>query len=579
MIQGALVKSLISPLAYAAAALVSLSTATTPASASPSVFEPSVEAWSRDIDTIVQDALTVHPNAFTKIGRSAFLQRAEELKRSLRDLSQEQRVVRAMQLVASVGDGHTQLETNNPRWGIWYPIRTYQFTDGYFITGALQPVQELVGAQILEVHGKPVEEAAEAARTLFGADNDSGARNNLFALSDAVLMRGLGLAEPDGSLRLRLRLRSGRTVERRVSPRAADGEGWEGDLATFEWRFRHEMAGPPLGKSADWIGAFRNLAYPAYRTADKTRPPHLAARVPFFSQQLTAGDAYYIQVNLITGSGEEGFVESFKRALREVDQLKPRRLIIDIRYNIGGDGSKVPAMIHEFVKREDNPPWRELYLLTGRRSFSAAVMMADAFMEHTDASIVGEPAGAGLNHFGDATNIGLPATGLSLHMSTLWHQLGRSSDRLPVITVDAAAEFSFAEYAAGADPAVDAILAGKEMRSIGIIALAKGAAAAWRVYQERKGGGATPRWVEPREVELARMAWRLYNLGRKDDARELFRLRAEAFPNSAKAWYELGNVQLGADQKAAALESYRRSLAIDPNNVDNADARATLAKN
>ncbi len=205
--------------------------------------------------------------------------------------------------------------------------------------------------------------------------------------------------------------------------------------------------------------------------------------------------------------------------------------------------------------------------------------MIAAFLEHTDCSVVGEPAGAALNHFGDATQIDLPRTGLALHMSTLWHQLGRSSDRLPFIAVDAPAPFSFADYAAGRDPAVDGILQGREMRAVGIIADADGASAAWKAYSDRKRSYPEARaWLGPREVELAHMSWRLHNRGRTADALELFRLRADAFPNSAKAWYELGNVQLEAGQKAAGLESYRRSILLDPTNVDNGEERQALVK-
>jgi hypothetical protein len=541
-------------------------------------FNPSVEAWSRDIDRVVAAAVTVHPDAFTKIGKATFYLQAENIKNELPSLTQEQRAARAMQLVASIGDGHTVLETKDAHWGQWYPIRVYEFSDGYFITGALQSSDELVGAQILEVRGLPVEAAAEKARSLFGADNTFGARNNLFALSDAVLMKGLGLAEPDGTLKLKLRLSSGRVVERQLASRPADAAGWEDNLGDFEWRFRHEMAGPPIGTAEKWIGAYRHLPYSAYRTADKTRPPHLVRRLPFFSESLPSGD-YYIQINLVTGSGDpEALAPSMRRALGEVDQLRPKRLIIDIRYNIGGDGSQVPAMIHEFIKREDNPPWQGLYLLTGRRTFSAGVMIIDAFLDNTDVSLVGEPAGAGLNCFGDATEIPLPDTGLLLHMSTVRHQLGSSSDRQSTITVDARATFASSEYAAGTDPAVDAIAAGQEMRAVGIIALVDGAVAARKVYDERKKSARGDPSVQPREAELQRVAWRLQDAGRKAEALALFALRVDAYPNSAKAWYELGSAQIEAGQKPIGLQSYQRSLELDPHNVDNAEERSVIAK-
>ena len=78
--------------------------------------------------------------------------------------------------------------------------------------------------------------------------------------------------------------------------------------------------------------------------------------------------------------------------------------------------------------REDHPPWKELYILTGGKTFSAAVMVLDQFIKHTSATLIGEPAGAALNSFGDPIKRKYSRTGLLLKVSTLRHQLGESSD-------------------------------------------------------------------------------------------------------------------------------------------------------
>ena len=108
-------------------------------------------------------------------------------------------------------------------------------------------------------------------------------------------------------------------------------------------------------------------------------------------------DAYYIQFNQ---TDDDGMVGYLREAFAEIDQQKPKRLIVDIRYNFGGDGSTVVPMIHQFIERSSDPSWEELYLVTGRKSFSAAIAVIDAFMEHTNVTLVGEPAGAALTSFG-----------------------------------------------------------------------------------------------------------------------------------------------------------------------------------
>lgn len=70
----------------------------------------SVSDWRHDIDEIVKDVQAIHPNPFFKTGRLTFLRRAEALKANIAALTEEQRVVGAMQLIALIGDTHTQLE-------------------------------------------------------------------------------------------------------------------------------------------------------------------------------------------------------------------------------------------------------------------------------------------------------------------------------------------------------------------------------------------------------------------------------------------------------------------------------------
>lgn len=531
--------------------------------------------WRADIDEIVRSAQLVHPNAFTKTGKLAFLQKAQDLKDRVPQLSEEQRVVAAMRLVAGIGDSHTQLEPDNPAFALWYPVRIYQFSDGYFITGALKSMADLAGAQVLEIGGRPVDDAARDARSLVGADNFFASEEALHPLSDAGLMKGLGYAAPGGSLRIKVRLRSGRVVERVLPAMRTDDPAFEKDDATFEWHFRPEMAGPPLGDFSQWVSVYHGLTYADFRTTDPNRPPRLMNRRIFAAKALPQQDAFYIQSNFV---GED-FAELFKTALLAVDKARPRRLIVDFRYNFGGDGSKVPAMIHEFIRREPDRPWKELYIVTGRRTLSAGVMAVAAFIDNVPCTIVGEPAAAPLNSYGDATTIKLTRTGLSLSMSTVVHQLGDSRDVSPIIAVDSPAVMSFADYASGADPVVDPILQGQERRSIRIIALNDGGAAARRAFDARRTAfSGFSWWRPPPPLDLSHTGHLLIDANRPADAQEVFALAGQLYPDDPKTWDNFGNLQIALKQDAQARASYRCALALDPANVDAFDERSTLAQ-
>jgi hypothetical protein len=546
----------------------------------PPAVAASVDDWRADIDSITHDIVTVHPDPFTRISRAGFLKEAVQLKSALPGLTEEQRAVRAMQLVALIGDGHTWLEPNRPDFANWYSLRIYQFTDGYFVTAAYKADADLVGAQILAIAGHPVGQVIDRVRTLEGSDNDLDREEHLFAFHDSELMRGLGYAGADGALSVTFKLSDGRTITRALAPHHTDDDRFPKDDATLDWRFLSEVYGPPFGALGDWVTAYNHVPTLAYRTIDASRPAHFTFRRPLVARPMPERDAYYIGVNSIgdwpDGKTFDGF---FRNALVDVDKQKPKSLILDLRYNPGGDGSRVPPMIHEFIKREDNPPWKHLYILTGRKTFSAAVMFLAAFVNNVPCTIVGEPAGAPLDSYGDPTTIDLPRTGLRLHVSTLWHQLEDQGARYPIMPVDVAASFSFADYAAGRDPAVDAILSGEDMRSLPIIALEDGGPAARKVFEERKSHLVRfADWMRVREIDLLHGYFKLRDANREADGAELLRIMTELYPNSASAWSRRGDSEIALGDKPAGLASYRRALELDPNNLANVDQRQALAE-
>lgn len=524
-----------------------------------------ISAWRQDIDELVSHILVLHPDPFAKTGELTFMRAVEELKDDLPNLTEEQRVARAMQLVALLGDGHTQLEPDRADFAWWYPIRIDEFPDGYFVTSAYVSVKDLAGAELLEVAGRPADEAVEAARSLMGADNEFDHKLRLYAFHNAALMKGLGLAGENLELRARFRLRDGRTVDRTLVPEKSNSPSFKENDATFEWQFRGEMFGPPVGANDQWFSAYRGLPASAFYNIDPSRPAHFIKRHGYTSHAYPEHDAYYLQFNFID---DVAFVPFVREEMAKIDQLKPKRVIVDFRYNFGGDASRARAAIHEFIKREDNPPWEELYLLYGRKTFSAAILTIGEFIEHVPFTSIGEPTGAALNHFGDPTIRPLARTGLKLHVSTLIHQKSDYDDLRKFVPVAVPARFSFADYIAGRDPAVDSILAGEEMRSIPVIATQEGGARAREVYLERKENyGNLGWWQPPTEFELRVVCDTLAEAGRMEDALETCRLTTEIHPTIWNSWYNLAGIQRkieGLGEKG--LESYRCVVEIEPNN-------------
>jgi tetratricopeptide (TPR) repeat protein len=168
--------------------------------------------------------------------------------------------------------------------------------------------------------------------------------------------------------------------------------------------------------------------------------------------------------------------------------------------------------------------------------------------------------------FGDHERIVLPASGLTVQVSTLpWHP-DDPRDHRPFLAPDIYTPLTSADYRAGVDPAMGAILsrgAGPRLAERVEAAIAGGdSAAALRVVEEASRDVAN-RFRSP-EADVNALGYRLLRAGRVPEAIEVFRVNTLAFPESANVWDSLGEALLAAGRRDEAIAAYRRALAIDP---------------
>jgi tetratricopeptide (TPR) repeat protein len=541
----------------------------------PAIQQHGAEQWDNALDDWIVHLKGVHPDAFAKTGRLAWLRAADAFRRDLPRLTEEQRMVRMMQLNGLIGDGHTFLEPDRPDFGMWYPVHIVQFPDGYFVTSAHQSVKDLAGAEVLEIAGRPIGEAAAAAKSLIGADNEFGARFNLGSLHNAALMRGLGFATPSFGLPVKFKLASGKIATVTLAPVVANDRRYSPGFSRNDWEDSSETLGPPIGSPAEWITAFNGEPATAFRVRDERHPVQLTLRRGLVTRDLPQQHAYYIQSNIVEDNFDESFRHLFRRAMSEIDAAKPKNIILDLRYNPGGDGSRVSELIPMFARHIG--PQQNLFVLTGAKTFSAAIDWLRDFNEFLHPSIVGEPAGASLNSFGDPHEYPLPVIGVTTRLSTVRH--GSTPNDLSRYTpVDVPAPMTFADWKSGRDPAVDPILQGKEMRSFAQIALTDGAEAARKAFAERADLFTKyPWWSPPPEIELRRAIQLLTEDGRYEDAIAIGEIATKFHPEVWNSWYNLGQPQLAASRLVEAQVNMRKVLEVDPNNFNKAEL-AAIAK-
>jgi hypothetical protein len=250
----------------------------------------------------------------------------------------------------------------------------------------------------------------------------------------------------------------------------------------------------------------------------------------------------------------------------EVDNREPRRLVIDIRENSGGNGMLNRHVIQQILRRPQVDRSDRLFVIIGRRTFSAGQQLANQLDWWTQATFVGEPTGQQVSQFGDAVQVQLDHSRITVNISTRFHQGPNPLDNRSFIPPDIYAPLTSDDYRDGVDPAMDAVLSFGDREPV--MARIIGALQAGQFDQvERLLANAN---MDPAyryrnfELDVNSIGYDLLADGRLDAAIAVFEINSRVYPASANTFDSLGEALLQAGRREEAVEAYRRALEIDP---------------
>jgi hypothetical protein len=408
-------------------------------SVAPSGAADAAEARLADLDYLVERLKSIHPNPFLDEGEAAFMARVASVREDVDSMTDAGFLVAVMDLI-----GHRDRDGHSGAWAMAqqnsilhaWPIWLWEFPDGLRVVAAREPYADLIGARLTMVGGASVEDAMATVEPLVPRDNPSTLRGNLpIYLTIPEVLEELGLVQP-GDPGLTLELLDGSTRE--VTPDQLPMAAFR-DWIFGEYGGRYPEALPPAGDG------------PLYQ-----RHHDLA----FWSEAIKSPAGFYVGYNEVqrtSGSQTMGDLASAVTAAVAADP--DRQIVIDLRNNGGGDNNTYGPLRQALEAIAHAHPGR-VSLITGRATFSAAGNFVTDLMvgkEKAGIRLVGEPPGGGLDIYGDVRVVTLPASRIVVLISTRYHDRAPGDPRL-ALTPDVPVEVSWADYAAGRDPVLEAAL-------------------------------------------------------------------------------------------------------------------------
>ncbi|HTM53196.1 MAG TPA: hypothetical protein VL175_04175 [Pirellulales bacterium] len=387
------------------------------------------EGFRHDLRFLMHEAKRVHYAPYKVVSEARLDEMASALDRDIPTLSDEQVLVRMMGIVRHLGDGHTHIRAVGQVQRV--PLVFFEFPEGIYVIAALEPHGDLVGAKVLKIGDRSIDECMKLAREITSRDNPMNVLSTApWLLSSLRVLKGLGILKDESVVPLEIEDASGQSRRVEVPTEAV----------------------APNPKDNKWINTVAGQ--------DAPMPLHLRHRdKTYWFERLPEERLVYCQMNGIGTNNQKTMMDFCRDLFAEVAKDDIDGLVLDMRHNGGGDTFTNPPLIEGIIRSEKLQTQGRLFVITGRETFSAAQNTVSELERRTKAILVGEPTGSRPNFIGESIQIVLPKSGWITSISDLWWQHSMAMDYRIWTPPQLYAPPTAASFREHRDPALEAILA------------------------------------------------------------------------------------------------------------------------
>lgn len=373
-----------------------------------------------------------------KLSKEEFDAAVDRLSASIPALTDTEIAIEMTRLLQKLGDGHTSLygSRNRRELAQTLPVQFYLFEEGLFVIAAAPRYRDLLGAQILRFGDHTPAKVILGLDPTISRDNDIWIRQVApYRMRNLPILHALGLIPDSQQVMLAVRDFKGQMREIRVIADTTESNIWN-----------------VLPNPSTWINLPQTLAGSAPLYLKNTGDS-------YWFEYLPSDRVVYFQYNKIINDPREPLAAFAERLVAFIDEHDVEKLVIDMRWNNGGDTFLNEPLLHALMRcRKISPPGR-FFVIIGRRTFSAALNAACYFERHMNPVFVGEPTGGKPNSTGDETVFTLPFSGLSANVSDLYWQSSWPQDFRTWIAPKIYTPPTFEAFRTNRDPAMEAVLA------------------------------------------------------------------------------------------------------------------------
>ncbi len=330
---------------------------------------PQDQAEARHQDVADLGFLLKYDRSFSAPAAFAFRQEVERLDGPAGAMPDAEFEMAVSRMVALAGNAHTTVDKQQ-RASLYgrAPLRFAWFSDGLYVVQATGPAEALLGHRVVGIDGRPVEQALAALEPYVSGTAEHVRVDSPPLLDCPPLLRAIW-PDTDGE-HLSVTLDDGTSARLATLPPMVEPFG-----------LQPIMMIAPGGYGPEWKSVL--VEYPL----SLREPDRVAVSAPLGT------DGIYVRINGNHNDAHGALTDQLAAIAATRPPRGWRRMVLDLRFNVGGDERKTMAFTHalpELLGTRGN-----LWILTGNATFSAAIITA-ARARHflaDRAHIVGEAVG------------------------------------------------------------------------------------------------------------------------------------------------------------------------------------------
>lgn len=408
------------------------------------------QAWQEDLEHYRAQVFEAD-QSYTTAERAKAQTLLKALENHFDTMSDAEIELALAQVSAVTNNGHSFLMPGG--WTHRYarlPISFHVFADGVYIISAQPEFRHLVGYRLESLDGNAVEDFRLAWATYQGGLSGWRELYLPYFLEAPALLHAAGLSRSPDSVALVLSDPSGVLTEAEMpaTPDLPPLDGMDQYLAPAK------LLVEANGKA--------NQDLPLY-----LQSPGQAFRFQVMENPSTAYIQFKANVDFSGTQDIDGFLDS---VAGELNSLKPRFIVLDQRFNFGGDLNITRSLMQNlpgYLSADG-----KIFIITSGRTFSAGISSVGYLKQAAGdkAVIIGEPVGDELEFWAEGDLQVLPNSGVAFLMATERHNyrtgcpeddchgsIRRNPIRVESLQPEILTPLRYSDYAQGVDPAMEAI--------------------------------------------------------------------------------------------------------------------------